>query len=313
LAAVGALAVAACGGSAHTRVGGSGQKPIGGSAQKPVDWSNPNAHEVFEHQFAGVVAGKGVPEAAAYAGYRHPMVFIGLSWESSINQEVNFHPAVSPPINGALLPKFVSEVQLVGYVTDRALPAGSCGEYTRRSDGMKGEVLHTTAVTTVRVIVARTGQTIATRTFIGKEAECPESTSEPTGNPPWTFDGIPPAYRESDAVTHWVDSLLTGPVRTAEPKKAAVQAGVWQAEGMTITIRIVGGKPTVISAKYEQETVKVRRSNWDGSTLAWSYRAPSTGFLITSSCPAFTATSMICSWANGHGGSGSDTFKRVGQ
>ena len=226
MTAVAGIAVA-CGGSGSSTTAPAASSPAGAATAPaasssapvvspsptgpaPVDWSAQGASQVFVRAFARVAHGRGVARAAVYKGYRHPLVFIGRYRDDDPwNQTVEFQWQSNHRGKSALRPKFVTEVQLVAYVTEREQHL-SCGSY-EGSDGKVGRLLRTEADTTVSIIVARTGQTIATRTFTDLP-NCPASYME-VGDPPWLIPGSVPAYYSDDAVTNWVNSFLKGPVQ----------------------------------------------------------------------------------------------------
>ena len=95
--------------------------------------------------------------------------------------------------------------------------------------------------------------------------------------------------------------------------------GVWQDREThsptNVTVQVVGGKPTVVSATdTSPEEFLVKASGWEGSRLSWTYYVPSTSYTVTfNDCRLAGQNSMACSWENDHGASGSVTLYHISQ
>lgn len=208
-----------------------------------VDWtqafSGPESvSDPITSFFAPLAKDKGVPGSAPYAGDAHPMAFLYRSkdtsddWEFDIaksyaDSQLENSTIFSPPDSGnPLLFTDTSQVQLVVVVVEQSsASAGSCGSYKRQSDGKVGELLRGVDVITVTIRAAVTGRVIATRTFTSSPPSCPQSFTytvgtDFSGDPPWTippemlggYDGT--STGATPAIRKWIDSFLTGPVRT---------------------------------------------------------------------------------------------------
>jgi serine/threonine protein kinase len=106
-------------------------------------------------------------------------------------------------------------------------------------------------------------------------------------------------------------SVSSTPAQSVQP-----WAGVWQdnttAYLTNFTVRIVGGKPTVVlAADTSPENFSVKASRWNGAQLGWSYYVPSTTYTVTYTGCKLAGDAMACSWSNDHDVSGSVTLKRV--
>jgi hypothetical protein len=66
---------------------------------------------------------------------------------------------------------------------------GSCGYYSRRSDGKNGQVIRYRNAEVVRVVVARTGKTVQSKTVYGSTPTCSDTLDDPGGSPPWRIYG----------------------------------------------------------------------------------------------------------------------------
>ncbi|GAA2496984.1 hypothetical protein [Terrabacter carboxydivorans] len=168
--------------------------------------------------FVPVCRGTG-GEGAPYAGSVHPMALVGPSedssgnqWGHTVAQADQFRAETGHSVPAALRPRSTSQVQLVTCVTERLVPAPSCGTYTRGSDGASGELRRTKGTVTVRVRIATTGALIGQRTFDRSPPSCPTTASGPvaSGEPPWMLDGQTPGLAEAYS---FVTALLTGSPR----------------------------------------------------------------------------------------------------
>jgi hypothetical protein len=85
---------------------------------------------------------------------------------------------------------WASPVQLVVCLSDKDVKVGSCGTYTRRSDGKSGQIIRYRYSTAARVIVAGTGKTLQSKTYYGSTPACASTLSIPaSGSPPWALYG----------------------------------------------------------------------------------------------------------------------------
>lgn len=168
--------------------------------------------------FISVCAGKRVA-TAAYAGRTHPLVIIGPSadpigyqWERTVADRVEYRLETGHPVPSVLRPQLVTQVQLIACVTEKLVPAKSCGNYTRSSDGVSGELRLTKGTATVRILSASSGGQLASRTFERPPPACPSTAGGITAatSPPWVLDGETPTLKEAH---DFVLSLTTGPAR----------------------------------------------------------------------------------------------------
>ncbi len=137
-----------------------------------------------------VCKGKPIPAAAKYGGTVHPLVIVGRGYWY-------LEPSVSYGHGGYdINVKWMDDlwpgpIQLVVCVDDaKSVKVGSCGTYTRKSDGTVGEIVQYRYTQKVRVVVARTGKDFQYKTLAGSTPTCAASLSLPaSGPPPWDFYG----------------------------------------------------------------------------------------------------------------------------
>ena len=134
-----------------------------------------------ERELKAACNGTRIPRAAKYAGTVHPLVVV-------------FGGAVSAD-DFAINAKWGSgtwpgEIQLIVCVgPQKHVNLGSCGTYIRKSDGRVGQVIRYRHAQVVRVVVARTGKTLQSKTFYGSTPTCAKSLPDPGTSPPWRFYG----------------------------------------------------------------------------------------------------------------------------
>ena len=86
---------------------------------------------------------------------------------------------------------------------DQEQRLGSCGRYTRQSDGVSGEAIQDWYYEVVHMAVALTGKTLQSKTFYGSTPVCAGSLwseiDNPTDDPPWNLHGDYPDPAAIDA------------------------------------------------------------------------------------------------------------------
>jgi hypothetical protein len=127
-----------------------------------------------------------ISSAAKYAGKIHPLavVYNDKGWyvDSGFTYSIN---------NKWLIQSWGSPIQLVVCVGARSIQkVGSCGTYTRASDGARGQLLRYKLYKTVRVAIAKTGKTLQSKTFYGSTPSCSQRITLPDDHaPPWQIYG----------------------------------------------------------------------------------------------------------------------------
>jgi hypothetical protein len=159
---------------------------------------------VTEHELAAVCA-KGTPilGAAKYAGTVHPLVVLyrgDTAWTLDsgtydINTRWDSYDWPGP-------------IQLVVCVSpEQQVLLESCGMYSRASDGAQGEIDLYRNFKLVRVIVAKTGKTLQSKTFYGDTPTCATSISgvdNPDDSPPWILSGT---YADTDQINSYATAV----------------------------------------------------------------------------------------------------------
>jgi len=181
-----------------------GLPPLTASATPaPTETPRPTptpAPTINEAALVSACAGRNVPQAATYGGTVHPLVVVDRDGDIG-----------TPPyeINMTwIFDEWLSPIQLVLCVDDPvAVKVGSCGTYTRRSDGVAGEIIRYKYTQKVRVIVAATGKQTGYKTLAGDTPSCAKSLSLPiSGPPPWNYYGGLPS---DEAINTYATSVST--------------------------------------------------------------------------------------------------------
>lgn len=167
-------------------------RPVPTPTSRPTD---PLAQS--EAQLEAACSGTPVPGAAPYGGGLHPLVVVvGEPGRWSIDWQYTW-----PDFNGRWFAgTWGGPVQLIACVTSQTVTLGSCGNYTRQSDGTTGEVIVQGTEDNVRIVVASTGETLQSKTIhvsTGGEGDSPWNSyclgsfpeSDFTGSPPWSISG----------------------------------------------------------------------------------------------------------------------------
>jgi hypothetical protein len=152
-------------------------------------------------ELAAACKGAPVPAAAKYGGAVHSLI---------VANETSGKWIADP---SAYL--FNSPNQLVVCIHEsRSEKVGSCGTYRRRSDGVVGEVNLYKYTQKVRVIVAKTGKLLQSRTFVGNTPTCTDaiSISGLLGqiSPPWFLFGD---VVSADVIDKYVTAVTTQKVK----------------------------------------------------------------------------------------------------
>jgi hypothetical protein len=134
-----------------------------------------------DDELAAVCDGKPIPEAAKYAGTVHPLVVVYAGMiltDFAINEEW---------ASGYGWPGPIQLVVCVAF--SDAEEVGRCGTYKRQSDGKVGDVYRYRYTQIVRVVVARTGKTLQSKTYYGSIPPCTASLVAFGAEPPWVILG----------------------------------------------------------------------------------------------------------------------------
>lgn len=102
--------------------------------------------------------------------------------------------------------------------------------------------------------------------------------------------------------------------RGEPPVELAFVQGVWQSpsSGAEHVVRWTGGEFRVVGIVDDDgEVFEVRESQWDGTTLRWTYYVPSTSYLVTFTCEPTGGSEMPCNWFNDHDAAGFMSMAKV--
>ncbi|MHB8892922.1 MAG: hypothetical protein ACYC65_12855 [Candidatus Limnocylindrales bacterium] len=191
------VVLAACGGAPSPQL----PTPMPVPTVRPRPTPTPTPPPTPEDELAAACAGTPVSWAAAYAGKVHPLVVIDTGWLNTITTTLERHALPADivtawyPINGKWLRSewTAAMIQLVvcDAGDDHVVKVDSCGTYTRKSDGVRGKLLRERWTTKVRVVVARTGKTLQTKTISATVDDCPGAYTSDYGaladDPPWVL------------------------------------------------------------------------------------------------------------------------------
>jgi len=169
------------------------------------------ALRVTEDDLMAACTGTPIPHAAKYAGTVHPLAVVGRGqWyrEPSVSYGDGGYDINIKWIDDL----WVSPIQLVVCVDDaKSVKVGSCGSYTRASDGAVGQIIRYKYTQKVRVVVARTGKELQYKTLAGSTPQCAANLSIPaSGPPPWKYYGDYPSVA---AINSYATSVSTQKVK----------------------------------------------------------------------------------------------------
>jgi hypothetical protein len=191
-------------------------------ASPPLDWSlnaEPYPADVLDAAYTGVCAGHAVATAAAYAGASHPLAIIGglgnpyADWESEL-EDTGYNGNNGGDWPAEMKPASVESVQLVACVSTQQVADKSCGFYTRQSDGVSGELRLTNGVTTIKIVVARTGAVIAQKVYTATPLSCNNEEPAASGNPPWVIANDPPGLTDGQPICEdYIIGFTQGPAQ----------------------------------------------------------------------------------------------------
>ena len=151
--------------------------------------------------------GTPVPEADAYASSLHPMVVA--------RQSTNINGWALDTANELTLKwdngTWLSPIQLVACISDEVdMKVGSCGSYRRFSDGKVGTVVRYHQAITVKIVVAKTGKVIQSKSFYGTTPKCSSQVEISSDPPPWKIYG---GYPSDAAISSWILAVSTQKAR----------------------------------------------------------------------------------------------------
>jgi hypothetical protein len=148
--------------------------------------------EGYRGTLAYACRGGPVPGAAEYGGTVHPLVVLDRTMRINISLSINAKWRLN---------EWTGPIQLVLCMDEPIeVKVGSCGTYTRKSDGQKGRIDRYKTTQKVRVIVAATGKQTGYKTFAGNIPPCSTSLSlSISGPPPWNYYGDDPDDEAIDA------------------------------------------------------------------------------------------------------------------
>lgn len=139
-------------------------------------------------QLQDVCGGMALPQAAPYAGTVHPLVVARPSivegeWvvEDGVGE---YSYAINMKWSAA---SWAGAIQLVVCAdnTVDGVKSGTCGSYKRSSDGKTGQVILLKQAVAIRVVVARTGKTLQSKTLLGSAPKCSKTMDIGYDDPPW--------------------------------------------------------------------------------------------------------------------------------
>jgi len=153
---------------------------------------------VTEDELVAACTGTPIPHAAKYGGTVHPLVVVSERWGVDSDYDINAKWDEG---------RWPGPIQLVVCRPDdaNAVKVGSCGSYTRKSDGEVGQIIRYKYTEKVRVVVARTGRDLQYKTIAGSTPTCAASLSLPaSGPPPWDYYGD---YPSVDAINKYATAV----------------------------------------------------------------------------------------------------------
>ena len=159
---------------------------------------------ITESQLTAACKGKAVPQTAKYGGTVHPLVLAtaeGSGWTIG-SDEIN---------DDWLTDTWPSPIQLViCQNAEQAVKVGSCGSYTRPGTRTVGQVIRYREAITVRVIIAKTGKVLQSKSFYGSTPTCADQITDPGGAPPWRIYGSDP---DDAAIAKYEGAISTQKVK----------------------------------------------------------------------------------------------------
>ena len=190
--------------------------PTASPTPTPIPTATP-LPPITAEQLAAACNGTPVPGAAPYAGTIHPLVVLGKNglpeWTvDGIGQKYSYTYAINNRwFNGS----WDGPIQLVVCPSDpQTQKLSSCGSYTR-SDGVVGQVIPYRYFVIVKVIIARTGKLLQSKTFYGGKApDCADQVQLPaTDNPPWKIYSDPMDTQSNGPVALYATAVSTQKVK----------------------------------------------------------------------------------------------------
>ena len=132
--------------------------------------------------------GTKIAAAAKYGGKTHPLVLVTDTTQGWEVDSYGDRYAVDSNWTASVL---AHELQLVVCVgTQGSKSAGACkNQYQRSSDGAIGKVTRYRYYLTIKVMVAATGKTLATKYLYGSTPACDSTISLPSTPAPWRLYG----------------------------------------------------------------------------------------------------------------------------
>jgi hypothetical protein len=170
---------------------------------RPSPTPTPTPPPTPEDELAAACDGTPVPWAAPYTGKVHPLVVVDTDAlyriEKVTKREAQpgeivskYYPINKKWINGQWTGPMIQLV-ICDPGDESTVRAGSCGKYTRQSDGRVGKLIRRYWTKKVRVVVAATARTLQTKTVSGTVPKCPGTYSSAfgdlSGKPPWFIEG----------------------------------------------------------------------------------------------------------------------------
>jgi hypothetical protein len=175
----------------------------------PVPTPTPVPQPTRAELLAACSKGTPIPEAAKYAGTVHALVVVysgDTAWildNDVYDINAKWYSDDWPgPIQLVVCDGLAQEVKV-----------GSCGTYTRTSDGALGEIVRYRNFEVVRVVVAKTGKTLQSKTFSGNTPTCATSiydVDNRDSNPPWKISGT---YADNDGINAYAKAVSTQKVK----------------------------------------------------------------------------------------------------
>jgi hypothetical protein len=171
----------------------------------PKPTPTPGPTPIPEEELAAACNGTPVPWAAPYAGKVHPLVVAGWGFDPipdiyAINLKW-LDGIWTSPIQLVLCPGSGRTVENVG----------SCGTYRICPDCTKGKLIRQRIKERIRVVVAKTGKTLQSKTLYGAVDDCPTTYAITLGDdPPWYIRGNDVTYAQ---ISKYATAVSKQPVK----------------------------------------------------------------------------------------------------
>ena len=154
-----------------------------------------------------VCSGHPLSGSPAYSGAVHPLVVAEVDYSGTWTASLYDFPINNNWYNG----KWTKPLQLVVCVgAEKNIKVRSCGRYTRSSDGKVGYIYTYKQSLTVKVMFAKTGKALQSKTFYGSAPACTQWMTIDSTPPPWKVTG---SYPSTSAINNWATGVSTQKIK----------------------------------------------------------------------------------------------------